>query len=104
MTALGTAAGQNLTAILGGHAGTETVGTLAVQDAGLEGALHGGSIRLNSVGFFWGVAGGARPGRTRRANKAREISGPAPALSMQEPVQEAWTKRGPTVDNSAPNA
>jgi len=40
MTALGTAAGQNLTAILGGHAGTETMDTFALQNAGLKSTFH----------------------------------------------------------------
>lgn len=38
--AFGTATGQNLAAILGGHAGTETVGALALQHAGLKCAFH----------------------------------------------------------------
>lgn len=39
--ALGTAALQYQAAGTGGHAGTETVNALAVQDAGLECTLHG---------------------------------------------------------------
>lgn len=38
--AFGTATGQNLAAILGGHAGTEAVGALALQHAGLKCAFH----------------------------------------------------------------
>jgi hypothetical protein len=40
LTALGAAAGQDLTAAFGGHAGAETVGTLALEYAGLECSLH----------------------------------------------------------------
>src|SRR5690606_35542160 len=49
LAALGAATGQNLTAVLGGHAGTETVGAGALEGAGLESTFHldlpGWSIR-----------------------------------------------------------
>ena len=36
------AAGNNLSAVFGRHAGAKTVGTLALQNAGLKCTLHGG--------------------------------------------------------------
>jgi hypothetical protein len=41
MTALGATALQDKAAGAGGHAGTKTMGPLAVDDAGLKGTLHG---------------------------------------------------------------
>ena len=41
LTAFGTATGQNGTAVLGGHTGTETVGASALDSAWLESAFHG---------------------------------------------------------------
>lgn len=48
-TALGTTSLNHLPAILGGHAGAETVGPLALDNAGLIGALH------DSVPFSGGI-------------------------------------------------
>ena len=44
MTAFGTTALQNQTAVLGGHTGAETVGTLALQIARLKSSLRHGGI------------------------------------------------------------
>src|SRR5690606_2660049 len=41
LAAFGATAGQNLTAVLGGHAGTETVNAGALEGAGLESTFHG---------------------------------------------------------------
>ena len=41
LAAFGTATGQNGTATLGSHTGTETVVTLALDNAGLESTFHG---------------------------------------------------------------
>jgi hypothetical protein len=38
------AAGQNGTAIFGGHPGTETMSTLALQIAGLKCSFHGANL------------------------------------------------------------
>lgn len=40
LAASGAAAGENLTAIFGGHAGAKTVGAFAFQIAGLECSFH----------------------------------------------------------------
>lgn len=41
LAALGTATVQDMTTTLGGHAGAETVGALALEYAGLESSFHG---------------------------------------------------------------
>ena len=40
LAALGATTRQDLTTVLGGHTGTETVGTSALEGAGLESAFH----------------------------------------------------------------
>ena len=50
-TALGTTTGQYLTTIGSGHTGTETVGTLALQDARLKSSFHGEVLTNSSMDF-----------------------------------------------------
>jgi len=40
MTALGATTSQHLTTVFGGHAGTETMDTLALEHAGLKSTFH----------------------------------------------------------------
>ena len=47
LAALGAASGEDLPALLRRHTRTKTVRTLAVDGARLEGALHGGIVRIN---------------------------------------------------------
>ena len=57
LTTLGTTSGQNLATVLGGHAGTETVSTLALEYAGLECTFH---VRLPVLVTAFQKAGKSR--------------------------------------------
>jgi len=54
LAALGATTCEDLPALLRRHAGTETVGTLAVDRARLVSALHGRIVRINKYVAFDG--------------------------------------------------
>ena len=58
LTAFGTTTSQYFLAILGSHARTETVGTLALQNTGLKSSFHGtvsyrSKVFINVVKILW---------------------------------------------------
>ena len=52
LATFGATTGQNLTAVFGGHAGTETVGALAFQNAGLKSSFHDSAPKPLSWAFL----------------------------------------------------
>ena len=61
--ALGTTGIDDATAIFGCHAGTETMGTLTFQGAGLEGSFHDSSLLTVFSNKFTPLAGAKRAQR-----------------------------------------
>jgi hypothetical protein len=80
-TAFGAAAGKNLAAIGGFHAGTETVIALTLEIAGLVGALGGHDSGSVVRAVLWRGDDGTAPKRNTGTARTVKYAGPAPVRS-----------------------